>query len=62
MVKLFRRSKENRVIAGLCAGFGEYTETDPVFWRVLTVLLTIFSCSVFFWAYIIAWIMVPKAE
>lgn len=60
MKKLFRRSTSDRVIAGLCGGLGDYTNTDPVIWRVATVLLALFSCSLFFWGYLIAWMIVPK--
>ena len=60
MRKLFRRSRTDKVFAGLCGGLGEYTDTDPVVWRVAVILLAIFSCSLFFWGYLIAWMIVPK--
>ena len=34
-----QRSTTNRMIAGVCAGIGEYTNMDPTIVRLLAVLL-----------------------
>jgi|TARA_B100001971_G_C18073080_1_gene474140 phage shock protein PspC (stress-responsive transcriptional regulator) len=57
--KLFRSSK-NRMVAGVCAGIGEYFGTDPTVIRLLWVLLTIFSIGGGILAYLIAWIIIPE--
>lgn len=62
MTKLFRRSRDSRVFAGLCGGLGKYTDTDPILWRLGAVLLFLLTCSGIGWAYLIAWIVVPKEE
>lgn len=62
MAKLFRRSRDSRVFAGLCGGLGKYTDTDPILWRLGAALLFLLTCSGMGWAYLIAWIIVPKEK
>jgi len=60
-VKRLYRSTENRVIAGVCGGIGEYLGVDPVIIRLVWILLTIFTA--FFpgiIAYILAWLIMPE--
>ncbi len=40
--KLYRSTKD-RIFAGLCGGLGEYLDVDPVFIRVVWVLLVVFT-------------------
>jgi len=42
MKKLYR-SDTHRMLAGICGGFGEYTNTDPSVIRILWLLLTVFT-------------------
>ena len=37
------RDPDDKVLAGVCAGFGRYTDTDPVLWRVSVAVLTLFG-------------------
>jgi len=37
-MKTFKRSKEKKVF-GLCSGLANYTDTDPILWRLLFVFL-----------------------
>ena len=37
-VKILTRSKSNRMIAGVCAGLGDYFNIDPTVVRLLFVL------------------------
>lgn len=60
--KRLLRSKKNRVLAGICAGIGEYFGVDPTVIRLLWVLLTFFSAGAGIFAYIIAWIIVPEEK
>lgn len=41
--KKLYRSRNNRVLCGVCGGLGEYSNIDPVVVRVLFVLATIFG-------------------
>jgi phage shock protein PspC (stress-responsive transcriptional regulator) len=57
--RLLRRSRTNRVAAGVSSGLGEYFGLDPVLFRVL------FATSAFFGgagilAYLLAWAAIPE--
>jgi phage shock protein C len=55
--RLFR-SRDNRVIAGICGGMGEYFNVDPVVLRIVWLLLILgFGTGVL--AYLICWIVIP---
>ena len=43
MERRLYRSEQNRVFLGVCGGFGEYFNIDPVIVRVITVLIAIFT-------------------
>ena len=38
-----QRSTANRMIAGVCAGIGEYASIDPTLVRVMAILLLLFT-------------------
>ncbi len=55
-----RRSKYNRVLAGVCGGIGEYLNIDPVIIRVIWVLLTFAPGAPGLLAYIICALIIPE--
>ncbi|MCB2211161.1 PspC domain-containing protein [bacterium] len=55
------RSRDNRVIAGVCGGIGNYFNIDPVIVRILW-LLAFFGAGAGLLAYIIAWLVIPEDE
>ncbi len=57
--KTLFRSDSNTIIAGVCAGIGEYFEVDPIFIRILFVLITLFGGSGIF-IYFVLWILIPS--
>lgn len=57
--KLFR-SKKDRFVAGVSGGLGEYFDIDPLVFRLVFILLTIFAGSGVI-IYIICWILMPEA-
>lgn len=59
MQRTLRRSRNNRVIAGVCAGLGEYFGIDPTIVRILFVLLIIFPLPAFI-PYLILWLVMPE--
>lgn len=60
-VKRLYRSKNDRMIAGICGGLGEYANIDPTIVRLMYVLLTVFTAVVpGVIAYFILWIIVPE--
>ena len=55
------RSKEHRVIAGVCGGFAEYLGWRPTTVRLLYVVVSILSVAFpGILAYIILWILMPQ--
>ena len=54
------RSRTNRKIAGVCAGFAEYFDIDVTIVRVVWLLVALFGGGGVL-AYIIAWIIMPEA-
>ena len=59
MDKQLRRSKNNRLIAGVCGGLGDYLGIDPVIVRLLWAL-SIFGFGTGLLLYILAWILIPE--
>lgn len=57
MKKLYR-SRDNKVLAGVCGGIGEYFEIDPVIVRLIWIVLTMIWGFGFF-LYIIAIFLIP---
>ncbi|UCE66455.1 MAG: PspC domain-containing protein [Candidatus Zixiibacteriota bacterium] len=60
MAKKLYRSIEDSKIAGVCAGIAEYFNIDPTIVRLLAIFL-LFAWLSSAIAYVIAWIIVPKA-
>lgn len=59
MEKKLRRSRSDRIIAGVCGGLGKYLGIDPVLIRLLwAVAIFIYGTGLF--AYILAWIIIPE--
>jgi len=61
MDKKLYRSTKNSMIAGVCGGIGEYLNVDPTIVRLFAVLL-IFAEGIGIILYLIAWIIMPRAE
>jgi len=60
--KRLYRDVENRVLGGVCSGLSTYFNIDPVFLRILFVLLVFVGVGVSAIVYLILWIVVPKAK
>ena len=58
--KKLTRSKSNRMIAGVCAGLGEYLGIDPTIVRLLFVLAFFGLHGGLLLAYLIMAIVVPE--
>jgi phage shock protein C len=54
------RPRNNRVIAGVCAGFAQRYGWDVTLVRVLTALFTFLSAGTGILAYLIAWVIIPE--
>jgi phage shock protein C len=58
--KKLYRSRSNRIIAGVCAGLGEFFAIDPTVVRLIFVLGMIFGFGSFAFAYLVMIFVVPE--
>jgi phage shock protein C len=57
--KRLYRSRDDRVLAGVCGGLGTYLGVDPTLVRIIAVL-SLFLPGPQLLAYLVAWIIVPE--
>ena len=57
--RVLRRSRDERVIGGVCGGLGRYLGIDPVLLRIAFVILAIAGGGGIL-VYIVAWILIPE--
>jgi phage shock protein C len=55
------RDTRHGIVAGVAAGFGQYLDVDPVLVRLAFVLL-VFANGLGLLAYLVCWLVVPRAE
>ena len=60
-VRRLQRSRQRRVIGGVAGGLGEYTGIDPVLFRVLFAVLTVFGGAGIL-LYVLGWLFVPDQD
>ena len=58
--KRLRRIVAQKKIAGVCAGFAEYFDTDVSLMRIIWIALLVMPPSIGLIGYIVAWIVLPK--
>lgn len=57
------RSREHKMIAGVCGGLADWLGWDPTIVRILYVLVSILSAAFpGILVYLALWILMPKAE
>ena len=56
-MKRLYRSKENKKIAGICMGIGDYFDIDPIIIRLLFLVALFLGGGLI--VYILAWIIIP---
>lgn len=60
-IKKFYRSRNDKMIAGICSGLGKYFEVDPNLFRFTFVVMAIFTAVLpFIIIYLVAWIIFPE--
>ena len=59
--KKMYRDGENKILGGVCSGLGHYLNVDPVWIRIIFVLLLFLYGSSFI-IYLVLWIIIPKAR
>ncbi|MGH2634743.1 MAG: PspC domain-containing protein [Actinomycetota bacterium] len=57
--RVLRRSREGRVIGGVCSGLGRYLGVDPVLLRIAFVVLAVAGGGGLL-LYVVAWILIPE--
>ena len=57
-MKRLYRSKDNRVLCGVCGGIGDYLNVDPTIIRLLCLLLGFTGSGLI--AYIVASVIIPE--
>lgn len=55
------RSRTNKMMAGVCAGIGEYANMDPTVVRLLAALLFFMTGPAMIVAYIVMALIIPEA-
>ncbi|NOQ55690.1 MAG: PspC domain-containing protein [Nanohaloarchaea archaeon] len=58
-VKKLYRSKDDRMLAGVCGGIGEYLDIDPTVVRILWIVSVIFG-GIGILVYILCAIVIPE--
>ena len=56
--KQLMRDQKRKILGGVCAGLGNYFNTDPLWIRLIFAVLT-FVYGITFFVYIIMWLIVP---
>ncbi len=59
--KKLYRSRNNRIIGGVCAGFAKYFNVDPTWARIVFILFVILggiTCII----YLILWLIIPEEK
>jgi len=60
MIK-FTRSKQDRILSGICGGLGSYFDSDPLLWRLLFIIIFFVPSVPIFILYIIT-TLITKSE
>ena len=60
--KRLYRSRQNRKVAGICAGLAEYLEIDPVLMRVAWVVLAFVSVGLAVLLYAVLIFVIPNED
>ena len=55
------RSRDDRMLSGVCGGVGEYAGIDANLVRLLVVLGTVIGFGSLLVAYVVAWVLMPQA-
>lgn len=54
------RSRENRMICGVCGGLGEYLNIDPTIVRIIWIFCALAGCGTGALVYLIAAVIIPE--
>ncbi|MBQ7552837.1 MAG: PspC domain-containing protein [Bacteroidaceae bacterium] len=57
--QVLRRSRTDKMIAGVCGGLAQYFGLDATLLRIIYVLLSIFTVFAGLLVYLILWLVMP---
>lgn len=57
--KVLVRSRDGRMLAGVCAGFAGYFGLDVILVRVIWAVVSVFTGGAGALAYLAAWVIIP---
>jgi phage shock protein C len=58
--KVLVRNRDNRIIAGVCAGLADYLGMDVNAVRLLVAVITLITAGTAILAYLVAWAVIPE--
>jgi phage shock protein PspC (stress-responsive transcriptional regulator) len=58
--KTLVRTRDGRILAGVCSGLAEYFGIDANLVRVIVAVVTVFSAGFGALAYLAAWVVIPE--
>jgi len=57
--KVLTRSREGRMLAGVCAGVADYFSFDVTLVRVIVAVVSVITGGTGALAYLVAWVLIP---
>jgi phage shock protein C len=60
MDKRLYRSRDNRIVAGVCGGLAEHFNVDPIVFRIILVILLLPGGLPGLIPYLILWLIIPE--
>jgi phage shock protein C len=58
--KMLVRTRDGRIVAGVCSGLGAYFGVDANLIRVILAVITVFTGGLGALAYLAAWVVIPE--
>lgn len=58
--KMLVRTRDGRIVAGVCSGLGQYFGIDANLIRAVLAVVTVFSAGFGALAYLAAWVVIPE--
>jgi phage shock protein C len=59
-MKRLYRSKQERMLGGVCGGLGEHLDVDPTVIRLVWAVIALLSLGTGLLIYLIAWLIIPE--
>jgi phage shock protein C len=60
--KQLTRSRNDKMVAGVCGGFAQYTGLDPTLVRLVLVAATVLGAGSPIIVYLVGWLLMPEGS